>query len=271
MNLKSLDVKEISNNGDNNTSSNILNSDVTGGSSIDTISISKPGGSKIRFIDSVIEYLHDVDLKGSFIVIEGPDASGRSTQIEKITTKLESDGHAVLNAGLRRSDLISKGILEAKKNFVMGRRTMTLYYAADFADQLENKIIPALKAGFIVISDRYIYTLIARSSIRGVNKNWLHNLFSFAIQPDLVFYLDVDPYNLIHRVFQKNYSLDYYESGLDMGISNDIFDSFIKYQNMLKKEFEKIGSKYGLININGNNSIEEIHGQIQSKIDEFLE
>ena len=163
-------------------------------------------------------------------MIEGPDASGRSTQIEKITTKLEADGHAVINAGLRRSDLISKGILEAKRNHLVGKRAMALYYAADFADQLENKIIPALKAGFIVISDRYIYTLIARSSVRGIDKNWLHSLFSFAIKPDLVFHLDVDPHNLIHRVFQKNYSLDYYESGVDLGISSDIFDSFIKYQ-----------------------------------------
>lgn len=95
--------------------------------------------NKIKFIDSGIEYLKNVNLKGSFIVIEGPDASGRSNQIEKITAKLESDGHAVINAGLRRSDLISEGIIEAKKNFVMGKRTMALYYAADIADQIENK------------------------------------------------------------------------------------------------------------------------------------
>jgi dTMP kinase len=227
--------------------------------------------NKIKFIDSGIEYLKNVNLKGSFIVIEGPDASGRSNQIEKITAKLESDGHAVINAGLRRSDLISEGIIEAKKNFVMGKRTMALYYAADIADQIENKIIPALKAGFIVLADRYIYTLIVRSSARGIDKTWLHKLFSFAIEPDLVFYLDVDPYNLIHRVFKKNYSLDYYESGLDIGISNDIFDSFIKYQYMLRKEFEKIRTKYGLINIDGNKDIQTIYNQIQSKIDEFLE
>ena len=203
-------------------------------------------------------------------MIEGPDASGRSTQIQKITTKLEADGHAVINAGLRRSDLISKGIIEAKRNFLIGRKTMALYYAADFADQLENKIIPALKAGFIVISDRYIYTLIARSSARGIDKNWLHNLFSFAIKPDLVFYMDVDPYNLIHRVFRKNHSLDYYESGADLGISNDIYDSFIKYQYSLKKEFEKMRSRYSLINIDGNKNIEEVYQQIQTKIDNFL-
>jgi dTMP kinase len=226
--------------------------------------------NKLKFMSSGIKYLQDIEIKGSFIVIEGPDASGRSTQIQKITTKIEADGHAVINAGLRRSDLISKGIIEAKRNFLIGRKTMALYYAADFADQLENKIIPALKAGFIVISDRYIYTLIARSSARGIDKNWLHNLFSFAIKPDLVFYLDVDPHNLIHRVFQKNYSLDYYESGVDLGISNDIYDSFIKYQYALKKEFEKMRSRYSLINIDGNKNIEGVYQEIQSKIDDFL-
>jgi dTMP kinase len=226
--------------------------------------------NKTRYIKSGIKYLQDIEIKGSFIVMEGPDASVISTQIQKITSKLEAEGHAVIYAGLRRSDLISKGIIEAKKNFLLGKRTMALYYAADFADQLENKIIPALKAGFIVISDRYIYTLIARGSVRGINKNWLHNLCSFAIKPDLVLYLDVDSHSLIHRVFQKNHFLDYYESGADLGISNDIYDSFIKYQHALKKEFEKMRSRYSLINIDGNKSTEEVFQQIQTKIDDFL-
>lgn len=236
-----------------------------------TTKISGNSRNKIRFIKSPgIKYLKEEEIKGSFIVIEGPDASGRSTQIVKITEKLEADGHAVVNVGLKRSDLISKGIIEAKRNYLSGKRTLALYYAADFADQLENKIIPALKAGFIVISDRYIYTLMARSSVRGINKNWLHNLFSFAIIPDLVFYLNVDPHNLIHRVFQKNNSLDYYESGVDLGISGDIFDSFIKYQFLLKKEFESMQKKYNLIHIDGNRSINEIFNQIQIRIDGYL-
>ena len=228
--------------------------------------------NKIKFINhSGIKYLKDIEINGSFIVIEGPDASGRSTQIQKITEKLEADGHAVVNAGLKRSDLISQGIIEAKRNFQVGRRTMALYYAADFADQLENKIVPALKAGFIVISDRYIYTLIARSSVRGINKNWLHQLHGFAIKPDLIFYLNVDPFNLIHRVFEKNKSLDYYESGSDLGISADIFDSFIKYQYLLKKEFTMMQKKYGLIDVDGNKSIEDIYHNIQTKISGYLD
>ncbi len=114
-----------------------------------------------------IPYLEDTKVKGRLIVIEGPDASGRSTQITMLTSKLEADGHAVLNSGLRRSDLISQGILEAKRNFVLGKRTISLFYAADFADQLENKIIPALRSGYIVLADRYIYTLMARDAVRG--------------------------------------------------------------------------------------------------------
>lgn len=232
----------------------------------------KESNNKIKFINhSGIKYLKDIEINGSFIVIEGPDASGRSTQIQKITEKLEADGHAVVNAGLKRSDLISQGIIEAKRNFQVGRRTMALYYAADFADQLENKIVPALKAGFIVISDRYIYTLIARSSVRGINKNWLHQLHGFAIKPDLIFYLNVDPFNLIHRVFKKNKSLDYYESGSDLGLSADIFDSFIKYQYLLKKEFTMMQKKYGLIDVDGNKSIEDIYHSIQTKISGYLD
>jgi dTMP kinase len=232
----------------------------------------KESNNKIKFINhSGIKYLKDIEINGSFIVIEGPDASGRSTQIQKITEKLEADGHAVVNAGLKRSDLISQGIIEAKRNFQVGRRTMALYYAADFADQLENKIVPALKAGFIVISDRYIYTLIARSSVRGINKNWLHQLHGFAIKPDLIFYLNVDPFNLIHRVFKKNKSLDYYESGSDLGLSADIFDSFIKYQYLLKKEFIMMQKKYGLIDVDGNKSIEDIYHNIQTKISGYLD
>jgi dTMP kinase len=238
----------------------------------DYSTIKKESNNKIKFINhSGIKYLKDIDINGSFIVIEGPDASGRSTQIQKITEKLEADGHAVVNAGLKRSDLISQGIIEAKRNFQVGRRTMALYYAADFADQLENKIVPALKAGFIVISDRYIYTLIARSSVRGINKNWLHQLHGFAIKPDLIFYLNVDPFNLIHRVFKKNKSLDYYESGSDLGLSADIFDSFIKYQLLLKKEFTMMQKKYGLIDVDGNKSIEDIYHNIQTKISGYLD
>ena len=202
-------------------------------------------------------------------MIEGPDASGRSTQIGLITARLEAAGHAVLSTGLKRSELISEGILEAKRNFA-GRRTLSLFYAADFADQLENKIIPALRAGYVVLADRYIYTMMAREAVRGISRRWSHNLFSFAVVPDLVFYLDVEPEELVHRVFQKNAYLDYYESGADMGLSEDMFESFLKYQAMIAKEFHRMQKRYNLVIINGNRPVQETSADMQGRIDAFL-
>jgi len=228
------------------------------------------GARPMEYYGPSIPYLKETEIKGRFIVIEGPDASGRSTQIAMVTTKLEADGHAVLNTGLRRSELIGEGILEAKRNFILGKRTLSLFYAADFADQLENKIIPALHAGYVVLADRYIYTLMARDAVRGIRRIWSHNLFGFAIKPDLVFYLDVDAGELVHRVFQKNSSLDYYESGADLGLSEDMLDSFLIYQGMLAKEFHRMQRRYDIVPINGNRSIVEVNSDLQDKIDKFL-
>lgn len=226
--------------------------------------------SPLYYGDGIRYLQNDTHLTGKLIVIEGPDASGRTSQISVIQPRLEADGHAVVTTGLRRSELIGEGILEAKRNFVLGRRTLSLFYAADFADQLENKIIPALRAGYIVLADRYIFTLMARDAVRRISRTWSHALYGFALKPDLVFYLDVDPNELIHRVFQKNLSLDYYESGADVGLSEDMFESFIMYQNMLAKEFQRMQKRYGLIPINGNRTIEEINADLLKRIGDFL-
>ena len=228
------------------------------------------GKRTVEFYGQGIKNLQDIEIKGRLVVIEGPDASGRSTQIELITARLEADGHAVLNTGLKRSELVSKGILEAKRDYNLGRKTLALYYAADFADQFEYKIIPALQAGYIVLADRYIYTLIARNLVRGLDRTWCHNLYGFAIKPDVVFYLDVEPAILVHRVFQKNSTLDYYESGSDVGLSEDMYESFLIYQNRISEEFHAMQKKYGLIPIDGNRSIMEIHKDLQKRIDGFL-
>ena len=226
--------------------------------------------SPLYYGDGIRYLQNDTHLTGKLIVIEGPDASGRTSQISVIQPRLEADGHAVVTTGLRRSELIGEGILEAKRNFVLGRRTLSLFYAADFADQLENKIIPALRAGYIVLADRYIFTLMARDAVRRISRTWSHALYGFALKPDLVFYLDVDPNELIHRVFQKNLSLDYYESGADVGLSEDMFESFIMYQNKLAKEFSLMQKRYGLIPINGNRTIEEINTDLLKRIGDFL-
>jgi dTMP kinase len=224
----------------------------------------------LRFFGEGISYLKSVETKGSLVVVEGPDGSGRSTQIDMVTSKLEADGHAVITTGLKRSELIGAGILEAKHKLPLGKKTLALFYAADFADQLEHKIIPALHAGYVVLADRYIYTLMARSTVRGIGRGWSHDLFGFAIKPDLVFYLDVPPEELFHRVFEKYGALDYYESGADMGISDDLFESFVQYQRGIAKEFRLMESKYGIVRIDGGRTIPEVNADLQRGIDAYL-
>jgi dTMP kinase len=224
----------------------------------------------LEFYGEGISYLKRIESKGSLIVIEGPDGSGRSTQIDLITEKLEANGHAVVTTGLKRSELIGAGILEAKLKLPLGRKTLALFYAADFADQLEHKIIPALHAGYVVLADRYIYTLMARSSVRGIGRSWSHDLFGFAMRPDLVFYLDVPPEELFHRVFQKYGSLDYYESGADMGLSDDLFQSFVLYQRGIAREFKMMEAKYGIVRVDGGRPVLEVNSDLQKRIDDYL-
>jgi dTMP kinase len=224
----------------------------------------------LEFYGDGITYLKGRAIKGRLVVIEGPDGSGRSTQVDLITAKLEAEGHAVATTGLKRSELIGKGILEAKQKLPLGKKTLTLFYAADFADQLEHKIIPALEAGYIVLADRYIYTLMARSTVRGIGRRWSHDLFGFTIRPDLVFYLDVKPDELFHRVFQKYASLDYYESGADLGLSDDLYDSFVIYQRMMAKEFKLMEDRYGLVPIDANRTVAEVNADLQKRIDAYL-
>lgn len=229
-----------------------------------------PEPRPLRYYGDGLPYLGDVMVKGRLIVIEGPDGSGRSTQIQSIVTKLESDGHAVIDTGLKRSELIGQGILEAKQRLPLGKRTLTLFYAADFVDQLEHRIIPALQAGYIVLADRYIFTLIARSIVRGLSRSWSHNVFGFAPRVDLAFYLDVKPSVLFHRVFQKYGNLDYYESGADLGLSDNLYDSFIAYQSKMAREFRSMAKQYGMVRVDGDRPIGDVNAVLQNAIDEYL-
>lgn len=209
-------------------------------------------------------------LPGKLIVIEGADGSGRSTQIDKLTAWLEGKGYPVTSFGLKRSTLVSADLDRAKKGNVLGRRTMSLFYATDFADQIENNVIPALRAGFIVLADRYIYTLMARDIARGADREWTEALYSFAIVPCAVFYLQVSPRILVERTFQKEATLDYWESGMDIGLAESLFDSFMRYQKLIHAEFCRMQAQHGFQIVNGNRSIWATHLELQRKIGEVL-
>lgn len=205
-------------------------------------------------------------LTGKLIVIEGGDGSGRSTQIAQLVDWLEARGHATVRVGLKHSALVSEELEKAQEGNILSHTTLSLFYATDFADQFENTILPALRAGFIVLCDRYIYTLMARDLVRGMDESWLRNLFGIALEPDAVFYLAVPPEELVQRSLAKYASLDYWESGMDLGLAKDMYDSFVKYQEKLIRALDSMSDRYGFVTIDASRSPEAIFADLQRSI-----
>ena len=232
------------------------------------IIVPRPG--RRSFYGHGIPGVHPNDLVGKLIVVEGADGSGRSTQIARLVEWLETTGHATVQVGLKRSTLVSEELERAQEGNILSRTTLSLFYATDFADQLENIILPALRAGFIVLADRYIYTLMARDMVRGMDEAWLKNLYGVALEPDAVFYLAVEAEELVQRNLSKKAALDYWESGMDLGLSRDMFDSFLKYQTAMQTAFRQLQKTYGFTIVDGNRSGETITEALWDKIRALL-
>ncbi len=224
-----------------------------------------------RFYGHGIPQVKPEHLAGKLIVVEGADGSGRSSQIVRLVDWLETNGHPTVQVGLKRSSLVSAELEEAQCGNVLSRTTLALFYATDFADQLENIILPSLKSGFIVLADRYIYTLMARDMVRGMDEKWLKNLYGIAPEPDAVFYLSVEPAELVQRNLSKTATLDYWESGMDLGLSREVFDSFLKYQTAVQETFRKLQKIYNFDIIDANRSMDSITKELRKKIAAVLE
>ncbi len=209
-------------------------------------------------------------LTGKLIVVEGADGSGRSTQIQRLVEWLEGGGHATVQVGLKRSTLVSEELEKAQQGNILSRITLSLFYATDFADQLVNIILPALRSGFMVLADRYIYTLMVRDMVRGMDESWLKNLYGIALVPDAVFYLNVSPEELVQRNFAKTCALDYWESGMDLGLSRDMFDSFLQYQALVEQQFKRLQSTYGFTIVDAHRGVDEINAELRTKITSVL-
>lgn len=210
-------------------------------------------------------------LEGRLLVVEGADASGRSTQVELIRNWLERLGYAVATFGLKRSRLIAEELDTAQEGNILGPVTRSLFYATDFYDQLENVIVPAMRAGMLVIADRYIYTLMARELVRGADSEWVRHLYGAALVPDAIFYLKTSPRNLLERTFAKRDTLDFWESGMDIGLHRDMFESFHLYQKQIAIQFRHMTDEYGFITISGNRGVVTIHREFQRHLIRLLE
>ena len=209
-------------------------------------------------------------VNGKLIVIEGTDGAGRTTQIELLKPWLEELGHAVLDTGMTRSTLAGDGIRRAKEGVNLGRVTQSLFYATDFVDRLENEIVPALRAGFIVLTDRYVYSLMARAMVRGADPQWIRSIYSVALKPDAVFYLRLGIEQLVPRVvFSRGF--DYWESGMDLYPGQDMYESFCNYQGALLAEFDRLSEEFKFETVDAAADARSVFSQLKVKILALLE
>ncbi|MCE5258679.1 MAG: thymidylate kinase [Chloroflexi bacterium] len=224
---------------------------------------------KVRFYGKGLPGISDTQYPGKLITMEGPDGVGRSTQIALVREYLEASGYAVSSTGLKRSELASAGIQEAKQGHTMDPLTMSLFYAADFADRLEREIIPALRAGFVVLTDRYVYSLIARAEVRGLDPAWIRSIYGFALVPDAILYLRCDLEHLVPRVLNAR-GFDYWESGMDFMGYRDFYQSYLAYQQRMLDTFDALGKEFGFRDIDARLSIEEVFAQLRVAVEDSV-
>ena len=224
-----------------------------------------------RFYGKGIPGLAPSELKGTLIAIEGGDGAGRSTQVTMLKEWLERRGYPVIEFGLKRSALVGKELADAMQGNSLGPLTFSLFYATDFADQLETTVFTALRAGFVVIADRYIFTPMARDIVRGAHRDWCKEVYGFAPVPDIVIYLKTRSKLQAERIFEKNGVLGYWESGMDIQRSGDMYQCFVRYQDWLRKEFEWMADEYRFDVVDGNRDPRLIHNEIQERIAHLLE
>jgi len=207
---------------------------------------------------------------GLLVVIEGTDGSGRTTQINALKNWIESQCYGVIVSEWKTSELIASVIDNAKERNLLNANTFSLMYASDFAHRLENTIIPALKSGFVVLLDRYTYTAFARDVVRGVKPKWVRKLYDFAPEPDLVFYLEQPVDVLLKRIIASK-GLDYYESGRDIGLSTDFYESFKLYQSKILSEYDEMKEKHHFITIDGTQPLEMIQEKMREEVTKLLD
>lgn len=209
------------------------------------------------------------NLPGKLIVLEGTDGVGRSTQQRLLRSWLESSGLAVYDTGLSRGRLAGSHIQKAKGGHTMGRRTQALYYATDFADRLEMELIPAMRAGYVVLTDRYIYSLMARSIVRGMDASWMARLYDFAPTPDIVLYLNISIENLVPRVLARG-GFDYWESGMDYLREATLYDAFVRHQGDLLEQFKLMSDEHDFTEIDAERTIREVFDDCQDEVEEIV-
>jgi len=208
--------------------------------------------------------------KGKLIVVEGIDGSGKSTQIDLLYKWLQSQGYSVFFSEWNSSPLVKTTTKTAKKSKSFTPTTFSILHCTDFADRWENSIYPLLKAGAIVLADRYVYTAFARDVARGVDPEWVRNMYSFAIKPDVAFYFRVPLDIAVERITAARAKLKYYEAGMDLNLSENINESFKLFQGRILNEYDKMVDEFGLTLMDGTQLVKEQQKQVRNIVKRVL-
>lgn len=208
---------------------------------------------------------------GKLIIVEGIDGSGKSTQLLLLHKWLESQGHKVFFTEWNSSQLVRETTKRGKKTKSLTPTTFSLLHATDFASRLYHDIMPPLKAGMLVLADRYMYTAFARDVVRGVSPQWVRKLYNFAVRPDMAFYFDVPIEVAISRLLGGTRGqFKYYEAGMDMNLSQDLTESFRLFQSRILIEYDKIVKEHGLITMDATKEIETQQNEMRALVAEAL-
>ncbi len=209
-------------------------------------------------------------LPGRLFTVEGIDGSGKSTQLSLLQKWLESEGYVVSFSEWNSSPLVRDVTRRGKKKEMLTPMTFSLIHATEFADRTEHQIIPPLKAGAVVLADRYIYTAFARDVSRRVNRDWVRELYRFAVKPTVGFYFRISLDEAMKRILGGRDALKPYEAGMDLGLSDDIEESFRIFQSRILEEYEKMVDEFGLVVIDATRSIEEQQMQVREIVSRAL-
>src|SRR5438045_2235536 len=208
---------------------------------------------------------------GKLFIVEGIDGSGKSTQIALLQKWLESEGYVTFFSEWNSSPLVRNVTRRGKRKRALTPMTFSLIHATDFADRTEHHIIAPLKAGALVLADRYIYTAFARDAARGVDPTWVRGLYQFAVKPTVAFYFRISLEEAMKRILGGREAIKFYEAGMDLRLSDDIEESFRIFQGRIIDEYEKMVHEYGLIAIDASQSIEDQQVQMRQIVMQALE
>ena len=208
---------------------------------------------------------------GRLIVFEGLDGSGKSTQAALLGKWLSSRGYRVFFTEWNSSELVANVIRRGKKKGLLTPTTFSLLHATDFADRFDRQILPPLRAGYLVVCDRYAYTAFVRDAARGCDPDWVRTIYSFAPRPDRTFYFRVPVSITLRRKIASRLKINYYEAGMDLGLSDDVEESYTKFQSRLKREYDRIAATDKFTIIDSTRPVEAIQADLRANLAPLLD